>query len=218
MAIRRDFPYVWVTWLTKLLTGELSCEWSGWFRSMYDGRSWKRTPSTFDFAKWQLDHTDLLKRCVEELEYHGNKVFIENQNSFNLRGKSATLAGKPDIISVNGDSGLIVDAKTGAESPAHTVQVLIYMYAIPRSLRQFEGVKFDGRIVYNDNVIDIPHSALDEVFVNNFSKLMKTLSSDNAPRRVPSNKECRFCDITSEDCSSRIESDVTASVGITEDF
>ena len=28
---RRDEPYIWVTWLTRLLVGENSCEWAVWF-------------------------------------------------------------------------------------------------------------------------------------------------------------------------------------------
>ena len=24
----RDFPYIWATWLPRLLTGENSCEWA----------------------------------------------------------------------------------------------------------------------------------------------------------------------------------------------
>ena len=26
--VRRDGPYIWVTWLTRLLVGENPCEWS----------------------------------------------------------------------------------------------------------------------------------------------------------------------------------------------
>ena len=32
---RSGAPYIWATTLAKLLTGENSCEWAGWFRSHY---------------------------------------------------------------------------------------------------------------------------------------------------------------------------------------
>ena len=31
--LRAGGPYIWVTWLTKLLSDENSCEWAAWFRS-----------------------------------------------------------------------------------------------------------------------------------------------------------------------------------------
>ena len=57
MALLRDSPYIWVTWLTKLLAGENSCEWAAWFRSQHEGWSWERVPGAFDLVGWQLKHT-----------------------------------------------------------------------------------------------------------------------------------------------------------------
>ena len=37
MPQRRDQPYIWTTWLPKLLTGENSCEWAIWFKANYQG-------------------------------------------------------------------------------------------------------------------------------------------------------------------------------------
>ena len=31
MASRRDFPYIWATWLPRLLVGDRSCEWAEWW-------------------------------------------------------------------------------------------------------------------------------------------------------------------------------------------
>ena len=64
-------------------------------------------------------------------------VYVEGQNSFRLRGQSATLAGRPDLMVVHGDGALIVDVKTGRKQPWHSVQVMIYMYALPRALSQY---------------------------------------------------------------------------------
>ena len=96
MAISRDKPYIWVTWLTKLLVGENSCEWAAWFRAHYT--NFRRAPDDFDSAGWQMNHTALLNEVRDRLQAEGRTVFIEKQNRFVLRGTSATLGGKPDLI------------------------------------------------------------------------------------------------------------------------
>ena len=40
-------------------------------------------------------------------EERGYEVFTENQNGFSLKGKSAMLGGKPDLIARKGSSGTI---------------------------------------------------------------------------------------------------------------
>ena len=160
MAERRDSTYVWVPWLTKLLVGENSCEWAAWFKANYEGRSWVKVPATFDSAGWQVAHTSLLNKIREDMEQEGKEVFTENQNSFTLKGRTATLAGKPDLITVSGSQGTIVDAKTGQPSSSHYVQVLLYMYAIPKALGRYRDVTFDGRIVYPDHEEHVPSLSL----------------------------------------------------------
>ena len=97
MAQRRDKPYIWVTWLTKLLVGENSCEWAAWFRANHEGQSYDKVPSTFDATEWQLQYTQLLTKIRAEIEAAGKGGFTENQNSFTLRGRTAVLGGKPDL-------------------------------------------------------------------------------------------------------------------------
>ena len=123
MPQRRDHPYIWATWLPRLLTGENSCEWAIWFKANHQG--WTRQPSEFDQAQWLLEHTALVKERIGNWEVGGYDVEVEAQNRFELRGKTATLAGRPDIIAHREDNAVIVDAKTGHESPSHAVQVMI---------------------------------------------------------------------------------------------
>ena len=217
MAERRDSTYIWVTWLTKLLVGENSCEWAAWFRANHEGRSWVKVPATFDSAGWQLAHTNLLNKIREDMEQEGKEVFTENQNSFTLKGRTATLAGKPDLITVSGSQGTIFDAKTGQPSSSHYVQVLLYMYAIPKALGQYRDVTFDGMIVYTDHEEHVPSGALDDVFIDNFSNLIQRLASQQPARRVPSKMECGFCNITVADCPDRIE-EADIATGETTDF
>ena len=216
-TLRRDGPYFWVTWLTKLLTGENSCEWSAWFRARHDSGSWEQVPGDFDRAGWQMAHTAMVNEARERWEGQGRQVFTERQNGFSLRGDAGTLGGRPDLIARTGDSGTIIDVKTGKASPSHIVQVMIYMYAVPWAIGRHRDVVFDGQVVYRDHVVDVPASAVDDQFVARLSRLIGRLASDAPARRVPSPGECRFCPITAADCPDR-EDDGEVEEGVTSDF
>ena len=142
MPQRREHPYIWATWLPRILTGEASCEWAIWFKAHY--QSWARVPSDFDQAKWMLDHTALLNERIANWTVGRHDVETEAQNRFELHGRTATLAGRPDIIARREDHAVIVDAKTGHDSPSHVVQVMIYLYAIPRGPRTVPEVSNSG--------------------------------------------------------------------------
>ena len=215
MASTREHPYIWATWLARLLAGEAQCEWAGWFRANY--QDWAKPPSDFDSAKWMMDHTALVNEARESREALGYQVFTEDQNFFALRGKAATLSGKPDLIAVKGNDLVIADAKTGKPSPHHAVQVLTYMYAVPRALERYRGMEFRGHVVYPDGNVQIPASGLDRQFIDRLGSLIRRLADENPARKVPSTSECQWCDITAADCPQRIEVDREVS-GSTEDF
>ena len=215
MAQLRDSPYIWTTWLARLLAGEASCEWAGWFRAHYEG--WARPPSDFDSARWMLEHTALVNQARESREQLGYKVYTENQNSFRLKGKVATLAGKPDLIAVRGQDAVIIDAKTGRSSPYHAAQVLTYMYAVPRALDRYREMEFRGHVIYPDGNVQIPVSGMDRRFIDRLGTLIRRLADETPARRVPSGSECRFCDITADDCPERVE-EMRGTEGTTEDF
>lgn len=87
MAILRSGPpYFWVTWVTRLLSGEDSCEWSSWFRAHHEYGTWEQTPSSFDPVRWQMDHTAALSAARDIWEGQGYTAFTERQNCFALRG------------------------------------------------------------------------------------------------------------------------------------
>ena len=217
MPVGRNSPYIWVTWLTKLLVGENSCEWAAWFRAHHETWSYEKVPSAFDATTWQLNHTALLNRIRGQLEAQGQTVFTENQNSFHLRGNVATLGGKPDLIAVDGNKGTIYDAKTGKSSPSHHIQVMAYMYAVPRALGQYRGVTFEGNVVYQDQEVTIPESAVGEPFIENLSQLIRRVANSMPARKVPSPMECGFCNLTKADCPERAAGDMMQE-GETNDF
>ena len=41
---RSGGPYIWVTLLSKLLAGDESCEYAGWFKAQHEPQSWQRGP------------------------------------------------------------------------------------------------------------------------------------------------------------------------------
>ena len=120
------------------------------------------------------------------------------------------MSGKPDLIAVfpNGRT-VIYDAKTGHKSPAHVLQVQIYMYLLPRSdMARWKGKRFEGAIVYADgHQVDIPTNSIDGAFVARLAAFMQKMTSGMPPRRVPSEQECRWCEIAYGDCPDRIEPD-----------
>jgi CRISPR/Cas system-associated exonuclease Cas4 (RecB family) len=204
VTARRSSPYVSTTWLSKLLVGEQSCEWAAWFKAIHE--RYEKVPSTFDSTGWRLAHTALLDRTYRQLIEAGQAVSVEAQNRFSLRGKCATLKGKPDLIGLNG-SGTICDVKTGQPKASDHAQVMIYMWATPLALPKYSGIKFDGLVVYPDHEVTIPAESVDTGFAGRLAELIKRVSADDPPRQVPSADECKFCDLTVQDCPERVEAE-----------
>ena len=215
MPIPRELPHIWATWLPRPVTGEDSYEWAVWFKADY--QDWDRAPSDFDQTEWLIRHTALLKEQRGEWEARGHDVYVEGQNSFRLQGQSATLAGKPDLVIVRNKDALIIDVKTGRQQAWHVVQVMIYMYALPRALPQYLDLKLRGQVTYRDHTVRIPAEAVDDQFVQNLGALIRRLSADKPARRVPSPQECRFRDISAADCPERVD-EPTLHQGETLDF
>ena len=207
MAMQRDGVYVWVTWLSRLLVGDASCEWASWFRSHHT--SYEKVSRGFDYATWKINHTRKLAEARARLLAEGNLVTTERQNSFRLRGSSgAIISGQPDLIAVDPDGqATVFDIKTGAERDSDVAQVMIYMYAIPLIAGSpLTGHSPQGRLIYRDSKEKaIPASAIDDDFRQGLFDLIRRIVSDTPPIRVPSAGECGWCDLTSTDCPERIE-------------
>ena len=78
-------------------------------------------------------------------------------------------------------------------------------------------MNFRGHVIYPEANVDVLDSAVDRKFIDNLAALIKRLASVTPVRRVASAAECRFCDITGQDCPDRIE-DEDAAEGDTADF
>ena len=140
--LRATGPYIWVTWLPRLLSGGSSCEWSIVVQG--PARRLELEPHALRFGPNRLapePHRTAERAAGEVGSNRATRVLTEGQNSFNLRGSSAVLAGKPDLVARRRDQITVIDAKTGRPSPAHTAQVLIYMYALPRRVGTLQGAE-----------------------------------------------------------------------------
>lgn len=205
MTVRRSEPFTWVTWLPKLLIGDDSCEWAAWFRTHY--QDWARPPEDMDWTTYRMEHTSLLRSFRDEIKAEWDEVLTEKQNQFYYHHPSGlTLSGKPDLVAIRGDEGLVIDIKSGQPRGAHRLQVMTYMHCLPQSHAKFEGKRLDGLLVYEQRRDDIKNYELDG-FTDKLDAFLQALSGETPLTKVPSAGECRFCNIDAADCEDRMSTE-----------
>ena len=177
MKKERKQPFVWPSWLSKLIAGEDHCFWKSWFKSHF--QNYDKVPSTFDSAMWNVKHTRILRNRVDGLIKLGHRVLIEDQNSFKLDYLGAVISGKPDIVTFGQEeSGIkipghptymvefaeISDAKSGKPKTSDSVQIWIYQILLPLAIPEYAKTKFSGCVVYPNGVknVDIPNTITDD--------------------------------------------------------
>jgi hypothetical protein len=204
MAVRRSDPYIWVTWLTKLLAGESQCEWSAWFRAHH--RDYDRLPADFDVATWTLEHNELVQHRREQLLDEGYQVFVEDENAFKRVGKTGiVVSGKPDLLALRDGKGVIEDCKTGRPRTSDQLQVVVYMILLPIGNPRCANVRLSGRVTYKTGAIDVPAAAIDEPMRTRFVDLVQRVGGEKPLAKNPVWSECRWCDIGPNDCLYRVD-------------
>lgn len=221
MTQARDFPYIYITWLSALLSGDRSCEWAVWFRTHFE--KYNKVPRDFNSARWNQEHTALLNRKRTELESEHVTVYTEAQNKFSLQGGVATLGGKADLVGIPEPeffpdyvSGTVYDAKTGKPKDSDITQVQIYMWALPKAIERYRGMTLNGCLVYSDHEEDIPASSITHAFVERLVSLIKRVATVAPAIKIPAAGECQWCDITTADCPERVEG--AQRTAVTNDF
>ena len=203
MAQRRMEPYIWVTWLTKLLAGESRCEWSAWFRAHHT--KYDKLPADFDLARWTIDHNDLVSARREQLLDEGYDVYVEEENAFKRIGKTGiVVSGKPDLLAIRDGTGIVEDCKTGRPRTSDQLQVLVYMLLLPIGNPRCANVSLSGRVVYQTSSVDVPADGLDEAFRGRLVDLVHRVGGDSPLPKAPAWSECRWCDIGPADCLYRV--------------
>jgi hypothetical protein len=204
MTIARPGLYVWVTWLAKLMAGEVQCHWAAHFRARYMG--YAKAPSDFQAAPWMVAHNQCLDELFRECSTSA-AVFKEDQNQFRVTRKNGmVISGKPDLVALDSSGGAVVyDIKTGTPRHSDIIQVMLYMLLLPYGSPVYKGKKISGGVVYKDSCSAIPATAIDKEFQSRVTYFLDLLEAKEPPRRCPSATECRYCDLTQADCPEKIE-------------
>ena len=202
---KKGKPYFWVTWITKLLAGENECGWAAWFKARH---YYKKIDDGFDLEAWTATHNAMVTMRAAELVKDGYTVYVEGENDFKLVGKEtgSTLAGKPDIVAVKEKNVLVSDCKSGKRRDSDWWQVIIYMFALPIVRKDLvpAGAKIRGEVCYQNMKRSVETRQLTKARVKDIVAMVKRLSSGSV-KKVPSIRECRYCNISSDDCSARVE-------------
>jgi CRISPR/Cas system-associated exonuclease Cas4 (RecB family) len=186
------------------MSGNAMCDYKLWFKANY--QDWPKPPSDFDFASWNTAHTLLTRKIIHQTRSDGYVVKIEGQNSFFTTTKDGIrVSGKPDIVIYDHDANTatVVDAKTGKPSASHGVQVQLYAWFMAPNL---SGYIIHGYLEYPDGKrqgVTIDFSNRD--FTNALNLAYATILEMDPPHKIPSEWECRFCDIA--ECDARFADD-----------
>ena len=205
-ALREHGPYIHPSWLPKLLVGMDMCEFKIWFQAHHDGRTWTKVASDFDLARYNLRHTDLLRRCAQEYIDRGYFVTLENQNEFRIPLAGATVSGRIDLVATRDDELVIIDVKAANPSQAHEIQVMLYMMFLQLMDTWARDKRVTGEVYYGeDDTVAIAAGAADQEFRELVEALIGRLTAKTPPLKVPSASECRFCPIPREYCPEKVE-------------
>ncbi|MEA5497669.1 PD-(D/E)XK nuclease family protein [Limnoraphis robusta Tam1] len=198
----RKQPYAWVTWLAQLLAGEKNCTYA---IQQQIHHQFERNSSDYDAS----EHDEKVIKRAAKLQAEGFTVYVENANSFKVQGKSFNIcvAGRPDIIAVKNDWVVVEDIKTGKQKLSHEMQVKLYMLLLPLAPETQETCQNKvphGRIIYNNEIVEIPAWKIDRNFKRRLRDLIGILCTSKTFKPCPSLEECRYCRISDQHCSQRI--------------
>lgn len=196
---------IWVTWLAKLMAGDLSCYWELWFKSNFI--NYEKIPESTELAKWHINHSRMLYELRKERLAAGEEIFVEGKNRFGVEVKPGIfLEGQPDLITISEDNVTMYDCKTGEQKTSHQIQLMIYMYYVFHYLNKYPNLNPKGCLRYNQGFkVEVPDTLIDEKFIKNLNYFIAILSGEEPPIKAPGKFECKYCNITKEDCPERID-------------
>ena len=205
MTKPRDGLYVWVTWLSRLMSGEVQCHWGAWFKTHYTG--YKTQPIDAQLASWTVEHNQYLTDLINERKALGEITYKEDQNKFRVRRPSGlVIAGKPDLMTYNKttEQYTIYDVKTHNQRQSDIIQVMLYCYCLPYASPIYKGKMLDGCVVYKTDRVEVPSKMVEDAFTKKAVYFLNIIECPNAPDKCPSSVECEYCDLSSADCPERI--------------
>ena len=113
----------------------------------------------------------------------------------------------PAFAGITGSGRCLAYSSGNGTRASDEIQVKLYMFLLPLSgHRRWLDVTFDGCLVYADGTEKrIAADAIIDEFKENVTTFMRRIVSNDPARHVPSERECRWCEVSSEDCSERVE-------------
>lgn len=199
-------PYIWATWLSKLLGGD-QCVRAVWFKSRYQ---YAKVPekNAEQLQEWNRAHNQMMRERRAALEENGWRVQTEQE--FKLEGQTAVIAGKEDLVAEMPGHVLIVDGKTGRRRESDFWQVLIYLYARLHQ-RPLDAnappIKLAGEVFYKSGKpVGLTVSDV-ERHEPTLVQMVQAIAGETEPTPNPSRHECGRCNIRREDCSQRFADD-----------
>ena len=101
----------------------------------------------------------------------------EAQNRFTVKGRIATIAGKPDPIARQGNLFWVTDVKGGWPWASDLAQVMIYMYLLPVARPDLRGTTLNGLEVYGSHEQEIQPEEVDPAFIQSLQVLMSCVKN-----------------------------------------
>jgi hypothetical protein len=193
------------------MAGEVQCHWSAWFKTHYTG--YRAQPVDVQLANWTVEHNQYLTDLINERKALGEVTYKEDQNRFRVtRTSGLVIAGKPDLIAYNKTTGqyIVYDVKTGNQRQSDIIQVMLYCYCLPYASPIYKGKVLNGCVIYKTDRIEVPSQMIDEAFNKKAVYFLNIVESANAPDRCPSAVECKYCDLSSDDCPEKMLSTETS--------
>lgn len=196
MAELRKQPFIYVTWLKNYLIGDDLCRWSIWHRIYH---RYEEAKSDFNRVQWNMEHATFRNEIQQRYAANGFEVTPELEVT--IHGQVAKLKGRIDLVAIREDKNLIIEIKTGKPRESDKIQLMLYIWALPKTYSKYRGASFDGLLIYKTHEIEISAVEVDEIFVKNFTQFTKDILSAEPDRKYPSPRECKWCKIG--DCDER---------------
>jgi hypothetical protein len=192
---RRGFPFIWVTWLSGLLSGDSQCWWRVWVKTHRQGYVTRPDPDQSRLDQWKAEHAMLVRERLDVLRAAGERVTVEDENELKIKGQSAILMGKPDIVVHLPTHKRVEDLKGGDARPSDVFQVRIYgaMQRMALAARN-DDTPVTGLVVYRHERVEVTQQQIADTRPL-LSDAIRRLADGHEPSQVPSAFECGRCDI-----------------------
>ena len=204
---RAGKPYVHVTWLSKLLSGDRSCAFESWVKAHYRVPKHETADDRARLATYQALHAEMARTFVRTQAAPQATLYAELD--VKVAGTVGLLAGKIDLLEQQDHLLTVIDFKSGQPRSADVAQVLIYLWMVRVTRRDLLGDReLRGHVQYAGEGVTL---SADPAIEARIADLMHVVCADTPPRTFPGPGECRFCSLTREWCPDRsVEGDTVA--------